>query len=600
MKTLKGNDGQIYVLADGNVVNTNSGGYWYDNNTSSIISIESMYMQAQNKDTTHDYVTDAILSSLYYHDYNYESSLDIATNKWYWLFGNPVDGGLAFAYTSADHAQFISFNPNSGYYGSEPIHRNATMMILDVVYMGGNNYDNYSAYQISRMSQNNENLGFEASTYWFDLGHLSMQTATTYLQELPLCDPHTPIEALTEPYYVPEGVAVFSGYDNGVGFVHDEQTYGYFLNPFTTWNYGTVARWMDEVPEYDPTQDDPYAGGGYNDTDGGGGIPRQSEDVDFPDLPPSLLLSSGIVKMYAPNSNEMNQFINYIYSAPDDIVTNFKKIWVNPMDSIISLSLVPFTVPVQGAEEIVKFCGVSSGVYMHPLASQYITKDCGTIHLREEYKSLLDYNSYSKIKCFLPFFGFVDLNTDDVMDADIHIKYNIDLLTGEALAIIKCTKQNDKYHIRYNSCLYQFKGNVLTQAPLTGNNYQQLYNGVLNLVTAVALPNPASVAGVASDIMSQKVTVQRGGSITGNGGALGEYTPYLLVECPVTSISDSEQRKYIGYPHNKVYQLKELDGYTEIDIDSFRIKDIDNITNEEAQELLDIMSSGVEFNKSVR
>ena len=349
--------------------------------------------------------------------------------------------------------------------------------------------------------------------------------------------------------------------------------------------------WWFGHESYDDSQDD----GGTSTTDGGEGEAQESEPIDFPDLPPSLLLDSGVVKMFNPSVQDMDDFINFIYSAPTAIIDNFKKIWANPMDSIISLSIFPHSVPTAGSQ-IIKFCGVSTGVTAPVVYPQFKTVDCGSRILKEEYKTLLDYSNYTKVKCFLPFFGFVDLNADDVVGSTIHIKYNIDMLTGECIAIIKCTKFkqiNEKVKIDYDSCLYEYKGNLISQVPLTGNNYQQLYSGVLNLVSAVALPNPVSVAGVASDLLGQKVSVQRGGSITGNGGSLGEYKPYLIIERPIRHKPEGFEQK-LGYPSDLGnYKLKDYKGYTEIDTTSMWFDNIPYITKEEIDELRNLLESGV-------
>ena len=361
-------------------------------------------------------------------------------------------------------------------------------------------------------------------------------------------------------------------------------------NYSASYYYGDyIPFWLNNEVEHD-SQDD----GGYSETGGGDGTPQESIDIDFPELPPSILLASGIVKMFRPNVTQMNNFVNYIYSAPEQIITNFKKLWVNPMDSIISLALSPIAVPTGNNEEI-KFCGVGSGVVAPVITEQYMKIDCGTLKLNEEYNTLLDYSNYTQVKCFLPFFGFVDLNADEVMNAEIHIEYNVDLLTGEALAVIKCTKfkQIGKVKIDYNSCLYQFKGNLLSQVPLTGNNYQQLYSGVINLVTAVALPNPVSVAGVANDLLGQKVTTQHGGSLTGNGGALGEYIPYLIVTKPIRHLPENFQSR-LGYPSDLgQFTFEQYKGYLEVDRDSLKFNDIPYITSDEMEELKNILESGV-------
>lgn len=341
---------------------------------------------------------------------------------------------------------------------------------------------------------------------------------------------------------------------------------------------------------------DPYKNtGGNTKPDGGNGEVRQSYNIDQPELPPDLLLDSGIVKMYSPTSQQMNDFINYVYTSPDQIIANFKKIWNDPMQSIISLATVPFEVPKKAYTEIVKFCGQSTNVAMYPVASQYFQLDCGNLKLPEETNTFLDYNGNSTVKCFIPFCGIVDLATNDVMDATLNIIFNVDLLSGDMLCSIKCTKDNDDYNIHYASPLYEFKGNVLAQAPLTGNNYQQLYNGVLGLVQSIALPsNVGSVINSAGNLLtSQHVNVQRAGSLAGNCGELGEYFPYLIVECPIASTTDS-MYEYQGLPTNMNRSLEDMEGtgLTYAQIDTLRIYDID-CTKEEQDEIIKLFESGV-------
>lgn len=356
------------------------------------------------------------------------------------------------------------------------------------------------------------------------------------------------------------------------------------------------VEWWDDFIRNSPLKydTDPQGDQGYSAPDGGGGTPQESYDIPVSPLPPSIILQSGIIRTYLPTIANMKAFVDYIYSQPDSFYTNIKKMWVNPMESIVSFGLVPYTVTGSGNVEEVKFCGVSTNIQMEYTEEQYIDVDCGTCSVPEEYLTLLDYSNYTKTKLFLPFIGIVEINTDEIMGAVSHLVYHCDILTGEVIAELEIAKtQREIYNIRYNSVLYSFKGNFLTSVPLTGNNYQQLYSGVLNLVSAVALPTPASVAGVASDILGQKVTVQRSGNLTSNGGALGGYLPYFIFEKPIRSLPEFNQ-KYNGYPANMTKTLKYISGYTEIEKGTFRTTDFSRkILDEEAKELISLLEGGV-------
>ena len=369
--------------------------------------------------------------------------------------------------------------------------------------------------------------------------------------------------------------------------------------PYFTWdNTGADRQWLNSArtSPYNSLPDPYKDTGGNTVPDGGNGTPRTSYDIDQPELPPDLLLDSGIVKMYSPTPEQMNDFINYIYTSPDNIINNFKKIWVEPMQSIISLATVPFVVPKKETTEIVKFCGVSTGVSMYPVSSQYFQLDCGDLTLPEETNTFLDYNNNTTIQCFLPFIGIVHLATNDVMKATLNLIYNIDLLTGDCLVSIKCTKtEGNPYNIHYASPLYEFKGNVLSQAPLSGSNYQQLYNGVLGLVEQVAMPtNVGGVVKAGMDVISsQMVSVQRAGSLAGNCGELGQYFPYLIVECPIASTTDS-MYQYQGMPTNMNRSFEDMigSGLTYVQKDTLRLETV-VCTSEEEKEIISLMEGGV-------
>jgi esterase/lipase len=81
------------------------------------------------------------------------------------------------------------------------------------------------------------------------------------------------------------------------------------------------------------------------------------------------------------------------------------------------------------------------------------------------------------------------------------------------------------------------------------------------------VPSPSSVGGVANDIMSQKVSVQKSGSISANFGYLGKQQPYIILERPELSIPVNYGR-HEGYPANHKRKLLEVHGYTEIKADT--------------------------------
>lgn len=375
--------------------------------------------------------------------------------------------------------------------------------------------------------------------------------------------------------------------DNNFPLLYVNRKYGYLDNQ-TTGGTTRYINWYAELPEFQP---DPNSDGGYSDPAGGGGQFDDTSDViPIPELPPDMLINSGIVKMYTPSSQNVKDFLNFLYTAPDQVIENLKKLWVNPFDSIISFGTVPFKV-TSARSETVKFCGVSTGVTMPVLQSQFLKVNCGVYQFDKYWNSALDHNSYTKVKLFLPFIGFVPMNADELVGGTVTIEYNCDLFTGDCMAFVHVVK-NDLFDIDYDGCIYSFKGNIFTQAPLSGSDYTGMYGSILNAVTAVALPSPASIAGIAKEVLGQKVDVHHSNGMSANAGTLGEYNPYFIIERPIQSLP-ANFIKFNGYPCNINYILKSLHGYTEVETGTFYTDSIDYITDEEAQELVDMLDKGV-------
>ena len=391
--------------------------------------------------------------------------------------------------------------------------------------------------------------------------------------------------------------------------------------------YHDKYQWWKNAQKPKP---DPNAPGGYSGPAGGDGtFDNSSIDIPVPGLPPDTMLNCGIIKMYQPTETEMRQFMNFIYSSPQSIIDNFKKIWVNPMDSIISFTISPIQPSVGTAEEV-KFCGVGSNISMNPLSSQYAHISCGSLSkqsiLNAFFGSALDYSNYTHVELFLPFIGFVPLPADEVINAGLSIEYNLDYLTGECVAFVHVTKDmivgrddsgdnpdNPPNDMHISSVLHTYKGNFLASGPLTGNNFQNLYQSVLNSVTSIGTGLASGmtgniaggVAGIASSIgsnlLGQKVSYQRSGTLAGNGGQLGEYTPYLLIERPIQSLSSDFVDKR-GYPSNCCDVIKNAAGYFEIIPGTFQ-PELDLLsggsvaaTKEEVDMIAQILETGAVIN----
>ena len=344
--------------------------------------------------------------------------------------------------------------------------------------------------------------------------------------------------------------------------------------------------------------DDPYNEGGTTDTGGGGGtFDGSTDNIDFPPLPTINALSTGFVSMWRPTILQLNDLYNYMWTGAFDVDT-FKKIFANPIDCILGFAICPLNPAISGASEF-KVGNIGTGILIDKVSEQYYYIDCGYIELEKQFGSYLDFEPYTTIDLYLPYIGSVRISTDDIRknlnpstqySGKIHIKYMVDILSGSCVAFLKC---ND-------SVCYQFNGSVLTQIPITGNDYTSMYQSIVSLagnvisgITSGVSGNAGAILGnmanVAGNVMGAKPTLNRSGNITSSSGFMAEQKPALIFNMPIQAVAWA-QNVYEGYPSHITQGIASLQGYTE-----FEKVYIDNVpaTESELNEIKNILETGV-------
>lgn len=352
--------------------------------------------------------------------------------------------------------------------------------------------------------------------------------------------------------------------------------------------------YIDDITPPVPSTD-PYAKGDSSTTSGGGGtfgggttiFGGTSDSVDIPPLPTASASSAGFITLFNPSLAQLNNLANYMWSDLFSLDT-FKKIFTDPMDCILGLSIVPVK-PASAGTSAVKIGNVSTDVSMNRTSSQYVAVDCGTIDVKEYWGAYLDYAPYTQCEIYLPYVGTKQISVDDVMNKAVHVVYHVDILSGACNAYVKCG----------DSVLYTFVGQCSSSIPISGNDWTNVLNGAISVAGKIGLAMATGGAtalmsglGAASSIISSsKPTVERSGAMSSTGGLLGIQKPYLILTRPKQALPEN-QNKYTGYPSFITMALSDCTGYTEID--SVHLENM-SCTDEEAQEIENLLKSGVIF-----
>lgn len=353
---------------------------------------------------------------------------------------------------------------------------------------------------------------------------------------------------------------------------------------------------------------DPYSGAGDSDTGGGGGtFDGSSDPVPVPALPSVGATNTGFISLFVPTQAQLKQVADYLWSPLFDIST-FLKVFENPMDCILGLSVVPVTIPASGSAQITVGNIELSGISL-PLASQqYVEVDCGSIAFTDKFfGSYLDHDPYTKMALFVPYSGVHSIKADDVMGKTVNLKYHIDILTGSLVAFLSCG----------DSVLYEFNGACASNIPVNSMNYASTIENAIriavNIGTTVATAGasaPLSGANAATreaartfgtavnmtgstaeGILSLKPNIDRAGSLGGTAGLMGNQTPYFIITRP-RLCKPANQNTFKGYPSFIQVTISDLigEGYTEFD--TVVLAGL-YLTDGEKEELKQILESGV-------
>ena len=368
-------------------------------------------------------------------------------------------------------------------------------------------------------------------------------------------------------------------------YIKDYSIYGDLIDiPYTDIDMTAQGFSGDNPYEINPST----VGGGY-----GSGVINPSDPIPDPEAPDIDAITTGLLTVFKPSLSQVNALGDYLWSSAFD-VNQLKKLFGDPMQAIIGLSIVPVNPPAAGSKSV-KIGDVDTGISMPYISRQFVEKDLGSISIDPYIGSFMDYSPYTKISIYLPYIGFRELAPEDVMGCTLSIKYIIDVITGGCNAVI---------NVSGKGAIYQFNGSCIANVPLSAINYSgAIQNAVsaigsgITTVAGIASGNiPVGVMGVAglassaaNTAVNSKPSIQRAGSMGGAAGLASVQFPYCIIERPRISAPDN-YNGFIGNTLNVTMTLNDCHGLTYVD----QIH-LDNVicTEDERNELYRLLKEGV-------
>lgn len=335
----------------------------------------------------------------------------------------------------------------------------------------------------------------------------------------------------------------------------------------------TAISYIDGVP-YDP--EDPNPGDGDSHGGGGGGTDDLGGDtIEDTGVPAIDATSSGLMTLYNPSPSELQALGKFLWSDGLDLNT-FKKLFNNPFDTLLGLSIVPIVPRTSGSKNIM-FGNLDSGVSAKVVSNQFVPAvDMGTVSLNEVWNGALDYSPFTSASVYLPFIGFRELNIQDIMNSNIKLQYKFDVLTGGCIAELYVnhhktgnkSENNSKFSWNANAgLLATFEGQCSVNIPLASQDYTNTIRAMIGAVgmvggaaASIATGNPAlgvaalSVGTANSAIQATTPTVERSGHLSSSNSLMANLQPFLTITRP-HQCKPSNYYKLRGVP-SQIYVSK--------------------------------------------
>lgn len=285
----------------------------------------------------------------------------------------------------------------------------------------------------------------------------------------------------------------------------------------------------------------------------------------LPVVPPISSEADGLLHVYNPTSAQINEFGRWLWTTfSGDLIDTIAKLFNNPMDAVIGLHEL-YCTPSTGSSTTIKAGFLDSGVTSRLVDSRYTEINCGAITVPEYWGNYLDYSPYTKVYCYLPFIGIVELNTDDIVGHGVQITYKIDSYNGSCVAMITTAKKQDE-----ESVVYQFSGNCAVEVPITSGMKSVMQSALIGAATCAVGAMAAGAAGsVLTDAaisggmkrgLNSKNTVAHSGTFGSSYGAMGIKKPYIIVKRPVQKVVHGYNKNY-GYPAHSMVTIGNCSGY---------------------------------------
>lgn len=311
----------------------------------------------------------------------------------------------------------------------------------------------------------------------------------------------------------------------------------------------------------------------------------QIYDDDTSDVESDISFNSNISLLtttYAMNESNLKAMGQTLWDA--SFIENIKLVNNSPIENILSVKSFPFPITGGTATNVV-LGNVDMGVDGNKIPSTFIPrKTIGTFTVPKKFSGHLEWlNWYTVVTCYLPYIGFVELETKQILDKTVTLKYIYDVITGVCTA---CFYTN-------NIEIAKYSGTLAIDIPITASNRAQVEAGyirsALGALGSLASGNLLGVATNGFGALTAHNSFTTKGSPSPSCDGFDEQKAFIIIDYPVYQEPTNFGHEY-GYPCNLSLTLGNLSGFTQLqNVDVTGLA----ITENEREELKQLLESGI-------
>ena len=384
---------------------------------------------------------------------------------------------------------------------------------------------------------------------------------------------------LTNEYQVPWQGMVFKTQVSCIAIPYDV---------FTAWIDGQVEE-EEYSPEFGPASD---IGGGYNDGFPHGSFDDSSDEIALDPKPTIGVSTAGFIRCYKINQGDLDDFGEKLFPDPETVgVTD--RLWYTMaysklIDYVIDCHVIPTSISGAVLEPLKVGWKSFNDIQLARATEDYVDIDCGTIEIDEYWRNFLDFQSV-QCEIYLPFYGFVPLESEMWNGGKLNLKYRFNIVDGSFQAKLFSTSSKSKLK---NSLIGQYGGVCCLHLPITGLQYANVITGILaggaNIAIGAASGNYGGIPNQLANMASLRPENPMSNGYSATSSFLSHRTPYLVIKRAVAQFS-TRYNKECGFPLNVAKTLSSVHGFTVIDNPVLNI----DCSDSEYNELVQLLKSGV-------